>query len=909
MAQGVDAIMNPIGATKAHRIQVPGGSAETTGPAGARNLTLRTPQLVPLTVTGGSARSWQPITVGIPFPKGDLTDPGAVCLMDSEGRTNPLQSLPLARWSDGSVKWLLLDFLLGPQHRPDEGSGDRVYDHRQEVRVSEEPQTILVETGAATFHLDRVTLRPFARVLFDGAELIKAGSSRIVFTHANGRQAIPRVERVVVEARGPVRATIRFEGAIRGCRGVRFVARVCFFAGTGLVRIRLTIHNPRRARHPGGLWDLGDAGSILFRDLSLELSVKSPAEPQARWAAEPGQAPRSTAFAHLEIYQESSGGENWRSRNHVDRNNEIPCSFRGYRVRADGKEQRGLRASPVVGLHGPSGGVTAALPEFWQQFPKALEVDGRFLRVRLFPGQFGSLFELQGGEQKTHTIWLDFGRADSGRPLDWVHQPALVQARSAWYAQSGAIPYLAPASEEADPRLETYLSEIVGGSNSFFARREIIDEYGWRNYGDVYADHEASGYTGPPPIISHYNNQYDMIYGSLLQYLRTADPRWAELIAPLARHVTDIDIYHTDQDKAAYNGGLFWLTDHFKDAATCTHRSYSRANCRKGDRSYGGGPGNTNNYTTGLLHYFYLTGDPSARSAVLSLADWVVNMDDGRKHVLGLLDGGPTGLATHNGEPVFNGPGRGSGNSVNALLDAWLLTSRRAYLDKAESLIRRVVHPADDVAAKDLLNVEPRWSYTVFLTVLARYLDLKAESGELDGAYAYGQASLLRYAAWMAEHEEPYLDHPEKLDYPNETWAAQEFRKANVFRLAAAHADEPLRTLLIHRGKEFAERAWADLLRFPARTVTRVAAILLVEGSKAAYFRDRAPTPTPHPPGAAHQFGRPQPFMYQKDRVAAQLKTASGLARTMFRLSCAPVGWAARALAQYCHPPAARPEE
>ena len=56
------------------------------------------------------------------------------------------------------------------------------------------------------------------------------------------------------------------------------------------------------------------------------------------------------------------------------------------------------------------------------------------------------------------------------------------------------------------------------------------------------------------------------------------DPRWRVLMDDLARHVADIDIYHTVEDKAAYNGGLFWHTCHYVDAGTSTHRSYPRAN-------------------------------------------------------------------------------------------------------------------------------------------------------------------------------------------------------------------------------------------------------------------------------------------------------------------------------------------
>ena len=117
----------------------------------------------------------------------------------------------------------------------------------------------------------------------------------------------------------------------------------------------------------------------------------------------------------------------------------------------------------------------------------------------------------------------------------------------------------------------------MGGSNSFFARREVIDEYGWRNYGEIYADHEAAYYNGPRPVVSHYNNQYDVVYGTLFHFLRTGGRRWFELAAPLARHVIDIDIYHTDRDKSAYNRGLFWHTFHYVDVDTGTHRSYPRA--------------------------------------------------------------------------------------------------------------------------------------------------------------------------------------------------------------------------------------------------------------------------------------------------------------------------------------------
>ena len=66
----------------------------------------------------------------------------------------------------------------------------------------------------------------------------------------------------------------------------------------------------------------------------------------------------------------------------------------------------------------------------------------------------------------------------------------------------------------------------VEGPQSFFSKREVIDEYGWRNFGDIYADHEAVNHDGPDKFISHYNNQYDFIYGAAVHFLRSGDRRW-----------------------------------------------------------------------------------------------------------------------------------------------------------------------------------------------------------------------------------------------------------------------------------------------------------------------------------------------------------------------------------------------
>src|SRR5262249_50076324 len=169
----------------------------------------------------------------------------------------------------------------------------------------------------------------------------------------------------------------------------------------------------------------------------------------------------------------------------------------------------------------------------------------------------------------------------------------------------------------------------------------------------------------------------------------------------------------------------------------------------------------------------------------LGLARFVVDIDDGRRTLFRWLDRGHTGLASASRTPDYHGPGRGSGNSVNALVDGHRLRGDREYLDKAEQIIRRCTHPTEDVAALNLLDAENRWFYTMFLQALAKYLDHKIEMDELDGMYAFGRDVLLRYARWMADHERPYLDEPAILEFPTETWPAQDLRKSEIFDHAA----------------------------------------------------------------------------------------------------------------------------
>lgn len=838
----------------------------------------------------GLDRAAEAIRIGVPLPRGLVHDSSEVVIVTASGRSVPHQLTPLSRWPDRSVKWLLVDAIValsaGERRelalKPGRVEPSEACEWPQ-LRLTEDDGSITIETGRGRFQINREFAGPFTAMAVDDVSVLRAGGSSLRLVAGDGTVCRSGATRLSIEENGPIRASILAEGDFQDTP-LSFACRAVFTAGTTVVRLEFLLRNTRAAAHPGGTWDLGDAGSFPIGDLTLGLKPAAPA-PTVRWRSASLGDEHETDAERWCLYQDSSGGEQWDSPNHVDGASNPTVQFRGYRV-SEGAAGRIVaedhRATPLLTVAGGDNWLAASVKDFWQNFPKALRWQDGELGVSLFPREARTPVELQGGEQKRHIILLECGGAAERATLPGLQHPAAVHVDPQWIEASRAITWFAAASESDHRGYAAYIQQVVDGSRSFVQRREIIDEYGWRNFGELYADHEAVRHTGGTPFVSHYNNQYDFIYGAIVHYLRSGDPRWWRLADDAARHHIDIDIYHTQHDRPAFNGGLFWHTDHYLPAHTCTHRTYSRANGRPG--AYGGGPSNEHNYTSGLLHYYFLTGDPEAAAAVRELADWVVAMDDGSATLFSVIDAGPTGAASKTTSGDYHGPGRGAGNSINALLDAYVLSGRRAYLAKAEALIQRCIHPRDDIGERQLDDPEHRWSYLVFLQVLGKYLAYKVEAGETDYAFQYARESLLHYASWVLEHEVPYKDVLHKVELPTETWPAHDIRKCHVLHLAASYSSGRQQAQFRARADYFFVRCLDDLRSFPTADLTRPLVILSVYGWLHDAFRGSGPAGCAY---AVHNydFGAPAAFVPQRDRLRASAsRTREVVTRELTRL-------------------------
>ncbi|MCH8538582.1 MAG: hypothetical protein LAT66_12530 [Alkalimonas sp.] len=723
----------------------------------------------------------EPLVQGLPFAKGTLKDERTIRL-ELHGEELPFEAEVLSYWPDQSIRWLLVRCMLPAMAEPTAvvkvtlASGAKSYP--ASVSAHEDQAFIEIATGKLQHQICKATGQ-----LRSTTEAEKTGwQSAFQLHNQHGQTLQPLVHSVQLQqSERSLFPKVRLSGTWPGYPKLQFEATLVFFAD-GLLQLEYSLHNAAKAKHPSGLWDLGDPGSCHFAGLAFCMQG---AIDQGFIQPERSVAATSLADGSITLEQNSSGGKNWHSRNHVNADNKLVPRFQGYQLRSAEQQTKGLRAEPLLQA---SNGilVEAAVPHFWQKFPQQLALSKNQVLVEWFAHDQEQLHELQGGEKSTRQLWLTFAEeatadAPSAMKLGWVYQPARVVIPVDYLASCQIMPWLQPAKE--DP-----LSACLFGPELFFEKREIIDEYGWRNFGDIFADHETLYQPeGEAPYISHYNNQYDAIYGFCRQYFFTGNTGWLELMDDLARHVTDIDIYHTDDDRDEYNHGLFWHTDHYLAAHTATHRTYSKQNLAEQlVNSHGGGPGPEHCYTTGLCYHFWLTGQTASKQAVLELAQWMIRYHEGGQSFLGQLwaiksNELPRLIRLLKRQHVtahryaFT---RGTGNYLTALLDAYELSGDCSYLAKSETVIQNTIHPKDNIEDRNLDDPEHTWSYLILLASISKYLKTKQSLEQLDDNYDYAAASFLHYARWIANNEQLFLSVPEKLEYPNDTWLAQDIRKA-----------------------------------------------------------------------------------------------------------------------------------
>ena len=743
---------------------------------------------IPLNVeeAGGYIRRSEPVSTGIPLPRAALKDLSTLCMTGPDGAAVPAQFETLATWPDGSAKWVLVDFFADCP-----AGGKAVYtlsdrgsrpEKMPELRLEQNGDAVTVETGVMRCRLDRNAFDLFGNVWLDHdrdgtfsvSERVTplAPEPGIKLIDSHGREISSRlgkIESFEVEAAGPVRASVAVKGVLGDTDSegfLHYTARLHFYAGTGLVRVFFTLenHNPT-VPLPGSHWVLGRPGNVFFEDFSLStrLLFHGPIQMSVGDGATEILDRVVLTGAGGGIYQESSGGENWFHRNHMNHAGKIPIRFRGAVTFLNDAEPYQVN-QPDAWLHVADRqfGLAVAVRHFWQNFPKALSAspDGT-VRAALWPEEFPSLHELQGGEIKTHELAFFFhtGAQGSNRRENRVattmgsfHNPLYVRAPAQVYLASGFFDDAAAYDPKRFPTYEHYQqAALISEPVNLVADIEEIDEYGWRNFGDTWAKNEADKTGGPHSgrqVVSHFNLEYDFGYGMLFQSLRTLDRapeltrKWWNLAEAALRHESDIDVYHTTgdtQSRGVYNGGKYTHTQHGVEAGLATHRGGPRLHwfgTLRWPWGEGGSPESGHFNTRGQMCYFYLTGERRVLESAIEQTNLVYRKVS--QDVFAQIDR----------------LSREAGNNIQILTDAYLHTWDEKYREAAEKILQSTAPEkqwymsAQGRSQKAGDKVAGFWTSAICINAAARWTEVMEE--KTGKPYELGRNYVTAYADFVS---------------------------------------------------------------------------------------------------------------------------------------------------------------
>jgi len=607
----------------------------------------------------GVARKGDVVTTGVPFAKGALQDVSRL-RVTSGGRAIPAQFIRTVPWPDGSVRWALMDC------RTDVAAGgvaelvvsDRGASPAPRIPVAVDvgADAVKVSTGALDFTISRTKPGLFASMKVDGKELVTSASRGLVLYKAGGGE-VPAgpPEKVTVEQAGPMRAIVCLRGKYPGVHNglLTYTVRVTAYAGKRFVKMAAWLENGGKFGYiGGGEW-------FNFDGLALELGLGLGGEITASCEG-------ASAKGKLKVSQRCTPGYDWKSFN--------------YSVTGPGGDEikKGARTDGVVALSGAAGRLTAAVRHFWQNYEKAIELDGTTLKLWLWPtdGEWPrpvrrgrrntnefrqfckrGLYALQGGLHKRYEMILDLSGRDAKASAATLNSPLMARATPEYYAGTEAGPgWFAPAGTSdggadyaqkvknwnrqaknaVDPKERTSLIRTRRGGaegRGFW--------YGWMDFGDLLW---ANGYC---------TLHYDWSWVMLLNYLRQGDRGFLDMGEEMIRHRVDVDQVWSDRVAHYFRGLGRWET-----SPVNLHGDVN------GGRSK---PITSHFWGSGVVLHYMLTGDPKSKECALR---------------------GGVGIRLrqvnkYKDKPSAGGQSRSSGWAILFLCSLYDMTADRKYLDDA----------------------------------------------------------------------------------------------------------------------------------------------------------------------------------------------------------------------------------
>jgi len=496
---------------------------------------------VELTVTEpvGVVRQGWPVTSGIPLAEGELRRAAEVALYSAAGDEIPLQTEVLSRWRDGTIRWLLLDFQLDLaagqarklvlRYGPEVGRSEPKLPRLVHTRGSHAyPITPVLQTGPLKVQISTDQFRLLDAIWLDrnhdgkfaeSERLTTGGSTGLVLVATDGtrHRADLSLATWTVEQHGPLRACVRIDGQHRSEDGLpmfSYVVRLHAFRGHPFVKFEYTFVND----YPDALMAQIDAIEFVCSTGDGDqfvLNGQPTAEPSRLFQVDDQQ---------FEINGRASTG----------------------------------RAPGWAAIGSSAGGMAVGVQEFWQNWPKSLEVKPGELRVGICPefpqGQYDGrplleevkhcyylrdgVYTFKVGVARTHELWATFfdGAPESGPLAQFFRAaeiPLLAQCSPEYVCRTGVLGDAPPAAPEKYHGYDAWLDVLF---ENHLQQQQSVREYGMLNFGDWYNEKKFGG--------GWANQEYDTAHSFFVQYLRSGDRRYFDRARQGARHFMDVDVLH-----------------------------------------------------------------------------------------------------------------------------------------------------------------------------------------------------------------------------------------------------------------------------------------------------------------------------------------------------------------------------
>jgi len=557
----------------------------------------------------------RPVTGGVPIAEGVAPAGSVFVLHNEQGHDVPLQTSVLARWKDGSARWVLLDFQARP---PDSGRlgfalglGESVQPKEPVVARQNAAKGPSLESGDVTVSLAGDTLLSIS----DRVDVV------LSLTDANGNVCKAVVESAELETAGTVRSTLALRGAFRtpaGDRVFQFRLRVSLYAGLSMIRLEPLI-----------LVDSAKGVVQRIRELKLVFRPRSKAR-AARLGGDPGWEGASTSAVRLFQYDDEH-------------------------YRLQGAEGLGGKAPGWAELEDRKGAIAVALRDFWQQWPKSLEVSSGGLAVGLFPrfneGDYahmepwykhqylfdGECYRLRTGQARRWDIWLDLG--GDGESLSRIANAPLVPvADPAQAIATGVWDDIAPAGVSEMLDYDAWAENLF---NAYCHSIEVQRDYGAMNWGDWFGERK----------VNWGNHEYDTTNQVLIQFARTGDPKYLYVADAAGRHSSEVDTVHFVNDDLGQYFTKYWQRPGYPPRAGMVHQHavghvgsfypverirelYIEKGIGRPERPYLClDPFNLGHvWTQGMVRLYFLTGDPFLKETVERIADNIAQLVEDREY-------------------------------------------------------------------------------------------------------------------------------------------------------------------------------------------------------------------------------------------------------------------------------------